>query len=171
MRELMDKYGVINASYPEMKTSLQESQSVSVALGGMREIWTTRPNEMHLHISRKRGIFRLALETGVPLIPVLVYGENELFEHIPFEFNQWLFDNTGWFLPIPTLHSIGRWWDLLQGRGQPVVAHSGDPIEVSQCSHPTEKDIHSLRTTYIEAVKALYEKTRPSHYAASLTIF
>lgn len=32
-----------------------------------------------IHIVPRTGVFKLALETGTPIVPVLTYGENELF--------------------------------------------------------------------------------------------
>jgi len=169
VRELMDRYGFINATYSEMKEALQHG-SVSVAAGGMREIWYAEPHTMKLNLARKKGIFRIALQTGKPLIPVLVYGENELFEHIPFDFNTWLFETTGWFLPIPTWESVQRWVALLQGHGSPVVSHIGEPVSCKQIEQPTEEDIAEVRETYIKALRELYAKTRPEGYAKDIEI-
>ncbi len=169
MRELMDRYGFINATHAEIKDGLQEG-SVSVAAGGMREIWFAEPYSMKLSLARKKGIFRIALQTGKPLIPVLVYGENELIEHIPFDFNTWLFETTGWFLPIPTWESIQRWVALLQGHGNPVVSHIGTPVFCKQTDNPSEEEIEKLRETYIAALRDLYAKTRPDGYAEEIEI-
>ena len=169
VRELMDKYGFINATHSEIKESLVEG-SVSIAAGGMREIWYAEPFKMKLSLARKRGIFRIALQTGKPLIPVLVYGENELFEHIPFAWNTWLFENTGWFVPIPTWDSIQRWMALLQGHGTPVVSHIGEPVSCKQIEDPTEEEIAALREEYVAVLHELYVKTRPEGYADAIEI-
>jgi 2-acylglycerol O-acyltransferase 2 len=64
------------------------TESVSVIPGGVRDMMTTTPGV--IHIVPRKGVFRLALETGTPIVPVLTYGENELFPAIHLSFNEWL---------------------------------------------------------------------------------
>ena len=76
-----------------MKETL-EHESVSVLPGGVREMMESAPGTLRLVLKNRTGVFRMALETGTPIVPVLTYGENELFPSMDSPMlrtlNQWL---------------------------------------------------------------------------------
>lgn len=54
----------------------------------------SEPGTLRLVLKNRTGVFRMALETGTPIVPVLTYGENELFPSMDSPMlrtlNQWL---------------------------------------------------------------------------------
>ena len=175
-REVMDSFGsrFVPSTYDSMMSVLEGGESLSVSLGGVREILYAKKGRMTLSISKKRGVFRMALATGTPLIPVLTYGENELFEIVRNSYLDWLQDRVlpyGFVFAIPTLKSCINWFSLLNGPlKNPVRTVIGEAIEVEKVVKPTDGQVKELREKYIRELKALYEKTRPSSYEAELVI-
>jgi len=166
-KELLESLDFVSTDYLPMKTVLEEGKALSVSLGGVREIMFNEAGVMKLNIGSKRGIFRMALETGVPLVPVLVYGENELYE-VPKSF-LWL-SKYGLIWPFPTLASCMNWFSLVHGPLEnPVVSVIGKPIAPGS-GPATEEEVDDLRKRYIESLRALYKKTRPANYAEELII-
>jgi len=155
----------IPADYSAMKQTLEAGTSVSVMPGGIREMMDTEPNTLRIVLGKRRGVFRLALETGTPLVPVLTYGENELF---PQERSSWM-DTLNTFLykwfrvAVPTTSSTAfqNWMNLYLHPLDPVPTYIGKPLVVEKKTSPTEEDIANLRTQYIEKLRQLFEETHP----------
>lgn len=172
--EILEMHRFVPSHYTDMKRVLDSRQSLSVTLGGVREMPMSCDKKLVLNIGKKRGIFRMALETGTPLVPVLVYGENEAYRQsengLLRRLNEFLL-SYNLYLPLPTWKSYGSWISLLRRPLEhPVQTHVGAAIPVVKKEIPTEDDIVSLRETYFSALRALYEITRPSDYEKELYI-
>ena len=173
-KELLELSGFVPSHYKSMKKVLEDGKSLSVTLGGVREILHSSPNSMRLNIASRKGVFKMAIETGRPLIPVLVYGEHEVYE---IEHWEWL-DRLNTFLveyalylPIPTSKSCWNWIQLIQKPlEKKVVTHIGEPVVPVQTTNPTDSEICALREQYFTALRTLYAKTRPKSYAKELEI-
>jgi len=134
----------------------------------------TCDNKMILNIGKKQGIFKMALETGTPLVPVIVYGENEIYQ----QSENWLLQRINQFLlpyhiylPVPKWKSWWAWLSLFQRPLEhPVCTHVGPSIAVTKKEIPTEEDIVALREQYFSELRGLYEATRPSSYDKELYI-
>lgn len=150
-----------------MQKILEDGERVSVVVGGVREMLEVEPKTIKV-FSKRKGIFRLALMTGTPLVPILSYGESELFPQIKNDyldsFNQFLYNTFSIAIPHTTTTSLQNWLKLYHEPLDTIPTHVGDPISVEKISIPTEKDIDNLRKKYIEAVKKLFKETHPSDY-------
>ena len=166
--EILGLYNLVFSDYDSMKEAVTNTESLGIMLGGATEILYTEPHAMKLHIQNKRGIFRLALTTGTPLVPVFVYGENELFTLSKTPFIQFIQSIAQLFhivLPIPTLESIYKWSHISQEPFElPVQTIVGTPIHVTKKESPSFEDIEELRNKYFTALKKLYEETKPAYY-------
>jgi len=155
-KEFFEEFKLIPSDYFSMKEALEQGNSISVSAGGMREMLY----ENTAIISKRRGIFKMALETGTPLVPIVSVGETKVWElaKIP----EWIHDSMEPYdacMAIPTFKSVLRFIGLLENPlKDPIRSIIGEPIRVEKKDVPTEADISSLRTTYINALKALYKK-------------
>lgn len=156
------------ARFADMKRELQQGTSLSVMPGGTREMMETSEHTLRLVLKKRSGVFRLALTTGTPIVPILSYGENELFPSIRTPFldtlNEYLYK---WFwiaLPVTTWTAFSNWVRLYSHPLQPVVTHVGKPLHVEKVDEPSQKDIDSLRSRYIRRIKKLFKKTAPPGY-------
>ena len=176
--EIFERFRAVSSEYGSMKSVLKGGggggSSLAVTLGGVREMLHIVPGVMQISIAKKRGIFRMAIETGVPLVPVLCYGENEQFQIAKVWGLEWLqkwLTTHGLCIPIPSLASWHRWAQLFStGLETPVHSVIGDEVEVGEGRVATDKEIVELREKYISAIKKLYKKTRPSWYKDELVI-
>jgi len=164
----------IASNYASMKKVL-EDKSLSVSLGGIEEINYLYKDKLRLKIKSRRGVFRLAIETGTPLVPVLVYGENEVCDNYGnWEGFDWInkvlrgFHMTllfpSWELYEKTLSIHRKPFDT------PVRSVIGEAMSVGKARVATEEDIRVVRAIYIKRLRELYRKTRPAHYAEELEI-
>ena len=173
-QEFFDTLHFVPSSYDAMSTVLKDGESLGVCLGGAREVLYTEAGRMRLSIARKRGVFRMAIEQGCGLVPVLTYGENELYELNTSPWLTWLNSKCvqyGFSLPIPTWESCERWFGILENPlAVPVRTVVGAAVRSAAKAGPSDADISELRERYFVALRDLYARTRPSTYAETLEI-
>ena len=153
-KDLFEYLDSIPSEYHSMKRALEDAHSISVCVGGMREMLGD-----DFIVKRRRGIFKMALETGTPIVPVISFGEQRLFSIVQVpKFLQDFLEPYDVCICIPTLESISKWVSLLQSPlKDPIISVVGSPIPVEKISEPREEDISKLREEYIAALKELYE--------------
>lgn len=166
VRDLYHYIRAIPSDYDTIKTELEEG-SVSIIPGGVREMML--PQEagvLRTIIKCRKGLFRLALETGTPLVPVLTYGEHELFPQVDSSLlttlNQWMYSQFGLYIPIPSFTSLLNWVQLSETPLPPIRSVAGSPIPVEKVETPTQEQIEALKTTYCSALQKLFDETAPS---------
>jgi hypothetical protein len=173
-RELMEEFNFVKSNYSDMKQVLLDKKSLSVSPGGIKEIAMTHNNKITVNISSKRGIFKMALETGTELIPILVYGENELYtlyENKLFKIINNFLLKYNFYIPIPCAKSCINWLSLLnKPLEQPIITCVGEPIKVLKNKHPSDTDINALRELYITELKKHYKNTKPPSYEDEIVI-
>ena len=111
-------------------------------------------------LKRRRGIFKMALETGTSLVPVLSKGEAELCKVV--DLPEWVHEILEPYdacVPLPTWKTVSRFLGILQNPlKDPVLTSIGEPIQVEKIENPTEAQISDLRTRYIAALSVMYKK-------------
>ncbi len=156
--------GLIASDYGTIKKTLQKNESVSVMLGGVREMNLADPSKMTLYIKKRTGIFKIAAETGVPIVPIITYGENELFPRSDDWFiegvNAWLHSYLGLSLPIPSWTSLLHWFELSYRPLKPITTYVGEPI--------ADNNPEALKLKYITAIQTLFDKTSPPDYSLDI---
>jgi hypothetical protein len=161
----------ISADFDILKDTLQK-ESISIILGGVREAMVSSENEMILVMKERIGIFKLALETGSDLVPVLVYGETKLFPPIKSSIidsiNSFLYSNFKLCIMLPSLTSLKNWFKIWRMPLKEVKTFVGQPLKVDKKENPSLKDIQNLKTKYIARVEQLFKETNSGEY--SLTI-
>lgn len=152
--EFFEEFNAIPAEYFSMKKAL-ENNSISVAPGGMREMLY----KDSAILSKRRGIFKMALETGTPLVPIISKGEENLYSIV--EVPSWIQDFLGKYdvcISIPTFKSMAKMISLLANPlKDPVISVIGEPILVERVEMPSEAQISELREIYISALKKMYK--------------
>ncbi|KCV71867.1 hypothetical protein H696_01279 [Fonticula alba] len=139
LRDFMLSMGLISADRRSIQRSFDiggPGSCVALVVGGAEEALDARPGTIDLTLARRRGFVRMALRTGSWLVPVIAFGENDVY-------NQLVANPPGsraraaqsWFKKI-----FGFSTPLFSGRGvfnydfgllplrKPIVVVIGDPI-------------------------------------------
>lgn len=154
-KEIFHETNIIPSEYYAMKTALKEA-SISLSPGGMRE----GLYEDTVILLRRRGIFKMALETGTPLVPIITKGQEQIskFIDLPKCIQDYLEPFDACF-SIPTWKTFTRFLEILQNPlKDKIYSIVGEPIPVEKVEQPSEEDIAKLRYTYIEALETMYKK-------------
>ncbi|KAK0612979.1 diacylglycerol acyltransferase-domain-containing protein [Bombardia bombarda] len=138
-------------------------KAVTIVIGGARESLEAHPGTMHLVLGERKGFVKMAIRTGADLVPVLAFGENDLYDQVSPKSH-------------PRLHRIQmmllRWMKFtlpfLHGRGifnydvglmpyrRPLNIVVGKPIKVEQKSDE-EFDTDEIDRLHREYVKELWK--------------
>lgn len=55
-------------------------RAITIVIGGARESLDARPYTLRLVLKRRKGFVKLAIRTGADLVPVLAFGENDIYD-------------------------------------------------------------------------------------------
>ena len=158
---------MVSSDYASIKSVLKEGKSLSLCLGGQTEMFHLTDYKIVAKVKGRRGIFKISIETGVPIVPVIVYGENELSGKV-YALKIPIFNLT---FTIPSKRFFKNIISVMNGSlKDKIYTHVGDPIEVGEARTPTEEEIVTLRERYIQALHDLYKNTKPEGYAEHLEI-
>jgi len=156
MQELFEEYNIIPSNYHIMKKTLDQGISISLSPGGMREMLY----EDTALMSRRRGIFKMALETGTPLVPIISINETRLWKMIKLpDYIQEPLEPYDLCIPVPSLKSVYKFLGLLkEPLKDPIMSVLGEPIVVKKVLNPTEQQVTDLRSKYLHELQLLYKK-------------
>ena len=164
IRHIRSALSVIDSNKSAVDAHLGAGKSLTVILGGAREALATEPHKMRLCADR-RGIFELSIKHRVPIVPVLTYGENEMFavkvswKGILGRFQLWFYEHFHGVWAFPNIVEIYKWL-----RGDITLrTHTAPPLWPA-----AGEDWMALRRHYIVALETLYDKTRPDDYAPTI---
>lgn len=163
VRDLYHFVGSIPSDYDSMKAALEQG-SLSVIPGGTREMILSSSSKITLVLKDRTGVFKLALETGTPIIPVLTFGEDETFPQLDIPIlrtiNQWMYSRWKVAIPFFSMRSILNWLHLADSPLPPIQSYCGNTIEVAQ-TDPTPEKIQELRKKYQTFLEALFREKAP----------
>lgn len=161
VRELCEHFGAIEATDEEIRDILKKGESVALLTGGIQEIGATSPGRMQIYLKKRKGFARIAKELRVPIVPVLTFGENELFPPMQGFWTDWIQKYLrSWFgisIPVPTVESTMNWFRLLQG---PLESKVETWIGKTIASDD-KKSVETIRKHVIDAFKDLYKQGKP----------
>ncbi|CAF1263290.1 unnamed protein product [Rotaria sordida] len=152
-RELLLNLGACRVSRESCQYFLNGSSGqgngVVIVCGGMRELYLTEYQMMIFYLKNRKGFIRLALENGASLVPVISFGENELYRRYKnWISNRWIWGRS--IIGILPLH-------------HPVTTVVGKPIHVNQIIDPSQTDIDQLHYQYLHAIEQLYDINKANY--------
>eukprot|EP00798_Chlamydomonas_sp_ICE-L_P019496 gene19496-26159_t len=135
--------------------------SVVLVPGGATESLMASPGTMDLCLARRKGFVRMALKTGAALVPVMAFGENELF-HTFVAPEGTMTDKVLKFVKKTTGFGVPLFWGfgLLGGKGllpyaQPLNTVVGKPIHLPSYMRPINDGQTYVRTYLIPYAQLL----------------
>jgi hypothetical protein len=158
-RELCLWMGAVDAA---KKTAMRVLTKFSLMIypGGSAEIFLTDPESKITTLVARKGFIKLAIQSGVDIVPAFVFGEKWLYHraHLP-RFVQNFFMKT---LRLPLIIFWGQWFTWLPLRRHLSVVF-GTPIHVKQIDEPTVEQINAVYNTYITAIQDIFERYKKTY--------
>ena len=171
IKDIIRLLNAVPSDYRTIKETV-EKESLSITIGGLDEMGRTADKHIQLVIKKRSGIFKIALETGTPLVPVLTYGETEVFPETNnaflLQFNKFIYSTFTMKFPFPTLISVSNWLKLGTIPLPEIKSYTGRPIIVKKINNPSLSQINKLRKIYISRIQELFDETNPGEYALEI---
>eukprot|EP00457_Paulinella_chromatophora_P005789 gb/GEZN01005806.1/.p1 GENE.gb/GEZN01005806.1/~~gb/GEZN01005806.1/.p1 ORF type:complete len:376 (-),score=30.51 gb/GEZN01005806.1/:622-1674(-) len=172
-RELFMRLGVCSANKDCGNHILKSGpgESLLIAIGGAQEALDARPGTLTLTLSGRFGFIKMALENGAHLVPVLSFGENDLFGQVTADKGSWfrhIQDSVQHFFKfsMPMFHGRGIFnYDVgFMPYRRPCITVVGKPILVPLTPHPSNEQVRIYHELYVQALKDLYEKYKDVYF-------
>ncbi|KAL0882621.1 hypothetical protein ABMA27_001057 [Loxostege sticticalis] len=148
----------------------QKGKCVALVVGGSAEILYTEPGQYNVKLKDRKGFVRAALMTGASLVPVLVFGETDLFR--PFNFpegsmmrrwQKWVLRVTGLVPILPLGRGIFQYSFGLLPYRVPLAVVVGAPIEVERNQDPSEEEVDAVHAIFVDKLVELFENEKPKY--------
>ncbi|KAE9347522.1 hypothetical protein PF008_g7765 [Phytophthora fragariae] len=155
-RDLLQFLGSREVSRQAFTYTLQEKESVLVVPGGQAEMLEQQSgkNEVRVYTHHK-GFIRLAIQHGVPLVPVLSFNEGEMLDTIRAPMLQrWSVKKFA--IPFPFFPYGRGLLPIPRKVHMPIVI--GEPLQVPHIAKPTQKDIDKVHSKYFAVLEQMFER-------------
>lgn len=134
--------------------------AITITVGGSREYNIAEPGTMGVVVKIRKGFIRVAVSTGAELVPVIGFGENELFDRIDVKSSRLLGPLAKlweWSVGHKVAFSTGR-FNIFCPHRKPLNVVVGKPIPVQQQRYdPDEKYIEELHFQYRVELEKLWD--------------
>lgn len=143
-----------------------QGRAVTIVIGGARESLEATPGSLRLILEGRKGFAKMALRTGADLVPVLAFGENDLYDQLspkkhPLVQKFQMVMLKLFSFTLPAMHGRGLLnYDFgLMPYRRPVDVVVGKPImvEKSHGPQPEQADIDRLHDLYVEEVVKVWD--------------
>lgn len=143
-------------------------RAVTIVIGGARESLEAQPGTMHLVLGERKGFIKLAIRTGADLVPVLAFGENDLYDQVSPKTHPNLRRLQMYVLrtlkfTLPFLHGRGIFnYDVgLMPYRRPLNIVVGKPIKVAQAREGTfveSAEVDRLHGLYVKELTKIWDR-------------
>uniref|UniRef100_A0A915JRR5 Acyltransferase n=1 Tax=Romanomermis culicivorax TaxID=13658 RepID=A0A915JRR5_ROMCU len=148
----------------------QKGNAVVVAVGGAMEVLYCRSGAFNLILNKRKGFVKIALRNGADLVPIISFGENDLYRQFNYKPNSWFCrfqDKVKQILgfPLPVVHGRGIFnynFGFLPYR-KPIWTVVGRPIRVDRVENPSKEEIDRLHSLYIEELRKLFQENKAKY--------
>ncbi|KAF8056113.1 DGAT2D [Scenedesmus sp. PABB004] len=135
--------------------------SVSLVPGGIAEMFLWEEGREVIKVADRKGFVRIAVESGVPLVPVYHFGNSKLFSWVAPRSWEVLSRRARAAVGYPK----GRWGTLMPCNA-PLFMAVGAPIPVPRLPRGApgyEEAVDAAHAAFVKALAALYHKHRAAY--------
>ncbi|KAH8735396.1 diacylglycerol acyltransferase-domain-containing protein [Ilyonectria robusta] len=155
-----------------------QGRAVTIVVGGARESLEAQPGTLRLILKGRKGFVKMALRTGADLVPVIGFGENDLYDQLSPKTHPLVHQLQMIFLKVfkftvPALHGRGVMnYDVgFMPYRRPVNIVVGKPIQVDRAHgpQPKQREIDLLHEKYVQEIEKLWA-TYKDQFAAGVEL-
>jgi len=158
VRDVYVALGCVEASRTTLTRCLKAGLSVAILPGGEAEQLLVCPPEFPTEdlVAPRDGLFRLALETGAPIVPAYGFGERDAYRSSAYGLAARRAWSKRYRVGVP--FAWGRYWFFpFVPRRQAVRVCVGEPVPPPPPG-PLDVRVATYRDNYKTAVEALFER-------------
>ncbi|KPI39525.1 Diacylglycerol O-acyltransferase 2A [Cyphellophora attinorum] len=141
-------------------------RAVTIVVGGAKESLMAKPYHLRLILNIRKGFVKIAIRQGADLVPVLAFGENDIYEQVDSNTHPWLYKFQIWVkwvagFTIPLFHARGIFnYDVgLMPYRRPINLVVGRPIEVHQPQDGivTDAYLDEIHGKYVKELQRIWD--------------
>jgi 1-acyl-sn-glycerol-3-phosphate acyltransferase len=132
---------------------LLDDASVGILVGGIAEIFCTSTTQEKIYLRKRKGFVKVALERGVPLVPIYYFGQTQLLQFVGGR----LISRISRALRTSLILYYGRYFLPIPYQ-VPITMVVGEPIPVDRVAQPTEQQIDELHQRFMDEVVKLFDE-------------
>lgn len=140
-------------------------RAITIVVGGARESLDAQPYKLRLVLKRRKGFIKLAIRTGADLVPVLAFGENELYDQVssqshPLVHKYQMLAKKVLGFTVPLFHARGVFnYDVgIMPYRRPLNVVVGRPIKVVQQQEPDSGYVDEMHARYVGELQRIWEE-------------
>ncbi|OJD32807.1 diacylglycerol o-acyltransferase 2a [Diplodia corticola] len=140
-------------------------RAITIVIGGARESLDAEPGRLRLVLARRKGFVKMAIRTGADLVPVLCFGENELYEQLnPQEhprvhrFQLLVKKLMGFTIPIFHARGVFNYDVGMMPYRRPLNVVVGRPVQIVQSQKPDQAYVDEVHTRYVEELQRIWDE-------------
>jgi len=140
-------------------------RAITIVVGGARESLDAQPYTLRLVLKRRKGFVKLGIRQGADLVPVLAFGENDLYDQFAPKSHPWIHKAqllVKKFLgfTVPLFHARGVFnYDVgMMPYRRPLNVVVGRPIKVIQQANPDENYVDQIHSAYMAELQGLWDE-------------
>lgn len=151
--------GAIDASWENAYKNLLQGP-IGVSPGGIAEIYEVNNSDEVIILKNRKGMIRLAFQTGASLVPCYIFGNSTTLNVF--------YDKKGKMQKICRMLRIafapfwGRFYLPIPYR-IPITAVIGTPIEVPKKEKPTDEEISEIQQQLINKIQDLFNTHKKAY--------
>lgn len=102
-------------------------RAITIVIGGATEALEATPYMLRLVLKRRKGFVKLAIRTGADLVPVIAFGENDIYDQLDTSKHPWIHKmQTGvkkfMGFTVPLFHARGTFHPFLPSHFPPYLS-------------------------------------------------
>eukprot|EP00322_Chrysochromulina_rotalis_P018503 CAMPEP_0115839044 /NCGR_PEP_ID=MMETSP0287-20121206/6050_1 /TAXON_ID=412157 /ORGANISM="Chrysochromulina rotalis, Strain UIO044" /LENGTH=390 /DNA_ID=CAMNT_0003292607 /DNA_START=8 /DNA_END=1180 /DNA_ORIENTATION=- len=133
-----------------------KEQSVGVVLDGIAGMFQAGPVEK-AWVRKRKGIVKIALRTGTPIVPVYAFGHTQLWRVVVDPFG--ILERLSIALDVSLVLGLGRFfWPLGPARRTPVLVACGDPIVCPKVESPSQEMIDKYHEKLVDGYRQVFDQ-------------
>jgi len=158
MRDVLQWFGVCDVSKDSISNMLGMNRNIQIVCGGQTEMFESRSWDTDIRVVRKRrtGIFKIAIQNGLGIVPMYSFGETQLFDNVYMPSIQTWFKNHLGF-PFPFL-MLGKFGLPIPRRVPVTLAMDAPVFPVKKNPTPSKEEISEFQTRYFAVLEKLFDK-------------
>ncbi|KAF2434939.1 DAGAT-domain-containing protein [Tothia fuscella] len=139
-------------------------RAITIVVGGAQESLETQPGTLRLILHRRKGFVKLAIRTGADLVPVLAFGENDIYEQLNpqthprvHKFQMGVKKLMGFTVPMFHARGIFNYDVGIMPYRRPMNIVVGRPIKIKMQVKPEAEYLEEMHAAYAKELRRLWD--------------
>lgn len=171
-REYLLSIGACSVSRSSCMRLLRNNNPICIVLGGARESLLAKPGKMDLILNNRFGFVKIALRTGASMVPVLAYGETNIYQQLnpdnsdgPLQkYHKFMTKYMGFTIPLFHARGVFNYNKGILPYRNPIDIVVGDAVDVPLIKEPTDEQVKHYHGLYVSALRKLYDSTHDKYW-------